>query len=84
MCTNESLDGLKKYRIDTVKDDLAIGRWAFERKYFSGTLDEVGIFNEALSEKTINEIMTNGLQDVLAIAPSGKLAAVWGEIKMQE
>ena len=78
------LDGLKKYRIDTVKDDLAIGRWAFERKYFNGTLDEVGIFNEALSEKTINEIMTNGLQDVLAIAPSGKLAVVWGKIKTQE
>ena len=78
------LDGLKKYRIDTVKADLAIGRWAFGPRYFNGILDEVGIFNEALSEKTINEIMTNGLQSVLAIAPSGKLAAVWGAIKMRQ
>ena len=78
------LDGLRKYRIDTVKADLEIGRWAFGPRYFNGILDEVGIFNEALSEETINEIMTDGLQTVLAVAPSGKLATAWGQIKMQE
>ena len=78
------LDGLRKYRIDTVKADLAIGRWAFGPRYFNGTLDEVGIFNKALSEETINEFMTNGLQNVLAVAPSGKLAATWGRLKNQQ
>ena len=53
-------------------------------RYFNGILDEVGIFNEALSEETINEIMMDGLQTVLAVAPSGKLATVWGQIKMQK
>ena len=78
------LDGLRKYKIDTVNADLAIGRWAFGKRYFNGILDEVGIFNKALSEETINELMTNGLEEVLAVAPSGKLAATWGEIKNRQ
>ena len=75
------LKGLKKFEIDTADADLAIGRWAFGPRYFNGALDDVGIFNKALSENEINDIMTNGLQEVLAVAPTEKLATTWGTIK---
>jgi len=47
---------------------------------FSGVIDEVGIFNVALSLDEINEIMNNGLQPA-AISPADKLASIWGFIK---
>ena len=75
------LKGLKNFEIDTVDADLSLGRWAFGPRYFNGALDDVGIFNKALSENEINDIMTNGLRDVLAVAPSGKLSTAWGTIK---
>ena len=48
---------------------------------FNGTLDEVGIFNEALSEKTINEIMTNGLQDCVGDCAFGETRSGMGRDK---
>jgi len=50
-------------------------------KYF-GLIDEVAIFNAALSEDDINTIMTKGLQNsVAAVSPKTKLATTWGNIK---
>ncbi len=46
-----------------------------------GLIDEVGLFNIALSEGDINNIMTGGLSTVLAVAPMSKLAATWGSVK---
>jgi len=47
-----------------------------------GTIDEVAIFNSALSEADIKSIMQNGLaQSVLVVEPGKKLAATWGSIK---
>jgi hypothetical protein len=49
-----------------------------------GVLDEVAIFNKALTEEEIQEIMTDGLEKatgILAVAPAGKLASAWGSIK---
>ena len=49
-----------------------------------GVLDEVAIFNKALTESEIQEIMTDGLEKatgILAVAPAGKLASTWGSIK---
>lgn len=48
------------------------------RRYFEGLIDEVGIYNRALTE---NEIETNFNAQGLAVSPQGKLAVVWGEIK---
>jgi len=53
---------------------------------FNGTVDEVAVFNKALSEEDINDIMTNGLAAALGIAavfPSGKLATTWAHIKYE-
>lgn len=49
-----------------------------------GVLDEVAIFNKALTESEIQEIMADGLEKatgILAVAPAGKLASTWGSIK---
>ena len=50
--------------------------------FSDNTIDEVAIFNTALSEENVNELMTNGLDKVIyAVSPSEKLATSWGEIK---
>ncbi len=52
-------------------------------RWIKGLMDEVGIFNRALSEDEINLIMNGGLsQAVLAVQPAGKLAVTWGSLKM--
>lgn len=45
-------------------------------------MDEVGLFNDALSEEEIQNIMENGIHNtVLAVGPSGKLPVLWGKLK---
>ena len=47
-----------------------------------GTLDEVGLFNTAITESDVKDIMDNGLGKVLAsVSPREKLATAWGRIK---
>ena len=46
-------------------------------EYFKGSLDEIAIFNIALTEKAIQEIVV----EQSAVSPSGKLAITWGDIK---
>ena len=51
-----------------------------------GVLDEVAIFNKALSADDIKKIMDNGLEKatgMAAVKSTGKLAATWGGIKDQ-
>ena len=55
-----------------------------EKNRFNGIIDDVGIFNVALDEDDINDIMTKGLVEVVGVAAvdaSGKLAATWASIK---
>ncbi|MBC8235171.1 LamG domain-containing protein [bacterium] len=50
-----------------------------------GIMDDVGLFNVALTEKDINDLMKRGLRETAtAVSISGKLANVWGNIKVQE
>lgn len=46
-----------------------------------GLIDDVGLFNAALSQDEIKDIIANGLSDVLAVKPIDKIAATWGGIK---
>ncbi len=49
-----------------------------------GALDDVGLFNVALEEGDVVDIMERGLKEAVggtAVAPSGKLATLWGTIK---
>ncbi len=51
---------------------------------FHGIMDELAIFNVALTEDDIKSIMERSLrEDITAVSPSGKLAAAWGKIKTQ-
>ncbi|MDE0313573.1 MAG: LamG domain-containing protein [Candidatus Poribacteria bacterium] len=59
-----------------------LARWKGEAGWdFSGVLDEVAIFNTALDVDDINDIMTKGLEDALAVSPLGRLTTTWGNIK---
>ena len=51
-----------------------------------GAIDEVAVFNAALTEKDVQEIMNEGLEGALgltAVEPAGKLATIWGAVKAQ-
>lgn len=49
------------------------------RRYFEGLIDEVGIYNRALTD---DEIEWNFNSEGLAVSPQKKLAIAWGEIKV--
>jgi len=49
--------------------------------WMQGVLDEIAIFDDALTEEEIQAIMNDGLSSVLAVSPSGKLATTWATIK---
>lgn len=50
-------------------------------RYTEGIIDEVAIFNVALEEEDINNIMDNGLETAAAVEPVNKLTTTWGRIK---
>jgi hypothetical protein len=54
------------------------GQWG---TFFPGIVDDVAIFNSALSDDDIETIMNDGLEAAADIEPSGKLTTIWGEIK---
>ncbi len=61
-----------------------LARWKREPGFdFSGVLDEVAIFNTALSEEDLNNVMEEGLEESLAVSvsPLGRLIKTWGDIK---
>ena len=52
---------------------------------FVGMLDDVAIFNAALTEEVIGQIMTNGLAaEFIEVKPLDKAAITWGEIKTEK
>jgi hypothetical protein len=44
-------------------------------------MDDVAIFDNALSESEITSLMTKGLASIMAVELSGKLSVTWGAIK---
>ena len=56
------------------------GHWG---EFFSGIIDEVATFNIALADDDIEIIMAKGLEEILSVEPSDKLAAIWTTIKAQ-
>jgi len=70
--------------ITVTQDDLKIG-WDnhADPRHFDGIIDDVAVFNVALTGAWINSIMARGLAVMSAVFPSGKLARAWGDIKVQ-
>ena len=67
--------------IGHVDAPLKIGAYS-STNTFTGMLDEVAIYNRALAEEEILEVMENGHSMLKAVCPSGKLADTWGRRKM--
>ena len=49
----------------------------------AGVLDELSIFNRALTAEEAKTIYEDGVAPFLAIAPTEKLTATWGNIKRE-
>ena len=81
------IDGTMEAETDFNTDDgygtaegvFHIGRH-FDR-YTNGIIDEVALYNVALTEADINSIMSDGLVSVTNVEAQGKLATTWGTIK---
>ena len=69
--------------LDYNQSPLWIGRPDAEENFaWNGILDDVAIWNRALSEKEIQSVMNKGIQLLLAVDPINKLAVTWAEHKM--
>jgi hypothetical protein len=53
----------------------------YDGSYFNGIIDEVAVFEIALTEAEINSILTYGLENMNPVSPSGKLTTTWSNIK---
>lgn len=53
--------------------------------FLSATImDEVGLFNDGLTENEVQDIMNNGIEfTAFAVEPSDKLPVLWGRLKSQ-
>jgi hypothetical protein len=54
--------------------------------FYKGIVDDVAIFNEALSEDDITSIMSQGISRALgmtAVFPAGKITTTWARVKAQ-
>ena len=59
----------------------ALGLGKYSTETYIGGLDEIFLFNRALSQKEINDLMKGYKSALATISASGKLASSWGDIK---
>jgi hypothetical protein len=78
-------DGVEKrsqnITTDAISTDahVTIGRQSDNKFYFSGSIDEVIIFNAALEAEDIRTLMNEGIPQ--AVDPSGKLVFTWAALR---
>ncbi|RKU33434.1 hypothetical protein C6496_21720 [Candidatus Poribacteria bacterium] len=61
------------------------GIWDGDGNWFTGTMDEVGLFHAPLTDDDVADIMNNGLQVYgVAVEPAGKIAVTWGMLKRHD
>ena len=79
-------EAYEKENVGTKQGDhtLEIGRRSGGGLPFSGTIDEVGIYNVTLDAAAVKEIVENGLAGgKTAVAPASKLSTTWATLKAQ-
>ena len=77
------IDGAVPGKLGANDDPWRVGQDCERENYiFAGIIDEVRLWNRALSEDDINTFMEQGAKEALAVAPSGKLSTTWGRLKM--
>ncbi len=62
---------------------LYIGGCDIGNYWMSGTIDEVVLYDRALSEAEIAELIEDGMASVTPVEPAGKLATTWSQIKSE-
>lgn len=80
---NAALNGLPG---DGDTKDVVIGRTHEGARFFGGMIDEVALFNTALTEDDMADIVEEGLSRILGITPvepTQKLTTTWSTLKTQ-
>ena len=83
------IDGKMETEVDFNKNDgygTSEGVFHIARhfdRYTEGIIDDVALFNVALEEEDMDELMDNGVETAAAVDPVNKLATTWGRIKQQ-
>jgi len=67
--------------IENCEGDFLIGRHKNGIAPWLGDIDEMVIARKALSHDELESLMKNGIMQVLAVQPSGKLATTWSAVK---
>lgn len=60
---------------------LYIGGCDIGNYWMTGAIDEVVLFDRALSEAELSELIEDGMASVTPVEPAGKLTTTWGQIK---
>jgi hypothetical protein len=69
---------------NTTDVQFIVGRTANGSYKLVGAVDELALFNQALTEQDINEIMANGLTPLMtSVTPKTKLTTTWSEVKIR-
>ncbi len=77
----EMVNSLDKASANAVMEDpLQFGDWQFSGYSFSGLIDEIGLFDETLSQSDIQAIMTSGVGG----GATAVEAMSWGRVKADE
>ena len=66
---------------DTSDNLFFIGGCDIGGYWMTGTIDEVVVYNRALSEKELSELIEDGISVALDVQPGGKLVTTWSQIK---
>lgn len=66
-----------------LENPLEIGRRVGGSLSFTGTIDEVAMFNVALNPGFIKRIVEEGLSATTTVEPTGKLSTTWSTLKPQ-
>jgi hypothetical protein len=66
----------------TTDNPLYIGASQFwTPRFFDGLMDEVTLFNVALDQDQIGELMNRGISEMMAVSSKGKLITTWAQLK---
>lgn len=75
--------GAKAAEIDDAPDEgIVIGHnYNLAGRFWDGAIDEVMIYNRALSADEVAQLFETPLSDAMAVEAAGKLASAWGRVK---
>ncbi len=77
---------IQEQKIDTgdtpgTPKEIWIGGTPENYQWINGTIDDVALFNSALTEQDFNTIMNNGISKGMLVQAQGKLSSTWAYIK---